>query len=41
MSNVIHGVVHGNTIELKESSGVPDGEEVEVVLKTLGPAALG
>jgi hypothetical protein len=38
MSIVIHGVVHGNTIELKESPGVPDGQEVEVVLKTLEPA---
>jgi len=25
MSTVIQGVVHGNTIELKESAGVPDG----------------
>ncbi len=38
MSIVIHGVVHGNTIELKESSGVPDGQEVEVVVKIVEPA---
>ena len=38
MSIVIHGVVHGNTIELKESSGVPDGHEVEVVLKMVEPS---
>ena len=32
MSVVIHGVIHGKTIELKESPGVPDGQEVEVVV---------
>jgi hypothetical protein len=25
--------VHGNTIELKESSGVPDGQEVEIQMR--------
>jgi hypothetical protein len=30
MGVVIHGVVHGNTIELKGSLGVPDGQEVEL-----------
>jgi hypothetical protein len=38
MSIVIHGVVHGNTIELKESPGVPDGQEVEIVLRTVEAA---
>ena len=38
MSIVIQGVVHGNTIELKESPGVPDGQEVEVVVRALGSA---
>jgi hypothetical protein len=33
MSIVIHGVVHGKTVELRESPGVPDGQEVEVVLR--------
>ncbi len=37
MSIVIHGVVHGNTIELKEPPGVPDGQEVEVVVKPIAP----
>ncbi|MGA2621358.1 MAG: hypothetical protein ABSF26_27350 [Thermoguttaceae bacterium] len=38
MSVVIHGVVRGNTIELKQSPGVPDGQEVEVVVKVVEPA---
>ena len=38
MSIVIHGVVHGKTIELKESPGVPDGQEVEVVVKVVEPS---
>ncbi|MGO8746742.1 MAG: hypothetical protein ACLQNE_12195 [Thermoguttaceae bacterium] len=38
MSIVIHGVVHGNTIELKDSPGVPDGQEVEVLVKVLEPS---
>jgi hypothetical protein len=38
MSIVIHGVVHGNTIELKESPGVPDGQEVELLMRVVEPA---
>ena len=37
MSVAIHGVVHGKTIELKDFPGVPEGQEVEVVLTTLVP----
>jgi hypothetical protein len=37
MSSVIHGIVHGNTIELRESPGVPDGQEVEVVVRAIEP----
>jgi len=37
MSTVIHGVVHGRFIELAESPGVPDGQEVEVVVKAIEP----
>ena len=33
MSTFIHGIVHGNTIELKESPGVPDGQEVEIQVR--------
>ena len=38
MSIVVHGVVRGNTIEFKNSLGVPDGQEVEVVVRAMGPA---
>lgn len=38
MSIVAHGVIHGNTIELKESPGVADGQEVEVVVRVIQPA---
>lgn len=36
MTVVMQGVVHGNTIQLKGSPGVPDGQEVEVVLRAVG-----
>lgn len=35
MSIVVHGVVHGNTIELKEPPGVPDGQEVRVIVTAI------
>ncbi len=38
MTTVIRGVVHGTTIQLKESPGMPDGQEVEVVFRVIGPA---
>jgi hypothetical protein len=38
MSNAIVGVVHGNTIELKEAPGVPEGQEVDVLLRAIEPA---
>lgn len=37
MNKVIHGVVHGRTIELTEDPGVPEGQEVEVVVKSIPP----
>ena len=37
MSTTLHGVVHGRTIELNQSPGVPDGQEVEVVVKAIKP----
>jgi hypothetical protein len=37
MTRIIHGVVHGKTIELKEHPGVADGEEVEVVVRVPTP----
>ena len=38
MDKVLHGVVHGKTIELNEAPGVADGQEVEVVVKFSMPA---
>ncbi|MGA2067402.1 MAG: hypothetical protein ABSG86_20695 [Thermoguttaceae bacterium] len=38
MSTVIHGIVRGRTIELKEPAGVPDGQEVEVVVRAIETA---
>jgi hypothetical protein len=38
MNKVLHGVVHGKTIELSESPGMADGQEVEVVVKFSMPS---
>lgn len=35
MTKTIHGKVHGKTIELDEDLGVPEGQEVEITLKTV------
>jgi len=32
-SNVHHGVVHGKMIELTDSLGLPDGQEVRVIVE--------
>jgi len=32
MNNIAHGIVHGNTIELKEIPGISDGQEVRAIL---------
>jgi hypothetical protein len=32
MNKIVHGIVHGNTIELKENPGISDGQEVRVIL---------
>lgn len=32
MTKAVHGTIHGNTIELDEDLGIPDGEEVDVIL---------
>jgi len=37
MSQVIHGRVHGTTIELYQPLGIPDGQEVELTLQTVPP----
>jgi hypothetical protein len=33
MTEVIHGVVHGRTIQLAQDPGIDDGREVEVILR--------
>ena len=38
MTKIIHGRVHGKTIELDEELGVADGQEVEVQVKIVQPA---
>lgn len=38
MLKAAHGVIHGNTIELTEHLGLADGEQVEVVVKSVGKA---
>jgi hypothetical protein len=37
MTRTIHGKVHGRTIELDEDLGVPEGQDVEIQLKIIGP----
>ena len=38
MTKVLHGVVHGHTIELSETPGLADGQEVEVVVRFSKPS---
>jgi hypothetical protein len=37
MTQVMHGIVHGRTIELAQATGVPDGQVVEVVIRPITP----
>ena len=37
MSDVIHGVIHGKTIELERDLGLADGQVVEVVVRAAAP----
>lgn len=34
---VLKGVVHGKTIELQVDSGLPDGQEVDVIVQPTAP----
>jgi hypothetical protein len=36
-SNVHRGVVHGKTIELDEETGLPDGQEVSIMVQPVKP----
>lgn len=38
MNKVLHGIVHGQTIELREPAGLADGQEVEVVVRFSMPS---
>lgn len=33
VNHILHGVIRGRTIELAEDSGLPDGQQVEVVVR--------
>lgn len=37
MTKIVHGRVHGKTIELDEELGVAEGQEVEVQVKLVPP----
>jgi hypothetical protein len=39
MTNMLHGKVHGRTIELDQDPGVADGQEVEVQMKIIQMSA--
>jgi hypothetical protein len=36
MSKIVHGTVHGKTIELDQEVGVPDRQKVEVAIQIIG-----
>ena len=36
MVKSLHGIVHGKSIELSEDLGLADGQQVEVVVKSVG-----
>jgi hypothetical protein len=35
MTKIVHGIVHGKTIELDEDPGVPEGQDVEVQINVI------
>lgn len=37
MTKIVHGIVHGKTIELDEELGVAEGQEVEVQVTIVQP----
>ena len=39
MSQVMHGIVHGKTIEFDREVGVPEGQEVEVLIRAVTDAS--
>ena len=39
MLKTIHGIIHGNTIELNENPGIAEGQMVELTIKAVPPRA--
>lgn len=39
MMKLVEGIVHGKTIEVAEDLGIPDGQKVELIVKTPGGTA--
>lgn len=37
MTKTVHGFIRGKTIQLTEEVGLPEGQEVEVLVKTIPP----
>lgn len=35
MTKTVHGVIHGRTIELAEDLGIAEGQQVEIIVKTV------
>jgi hypothetical protein len=35
MTRIMHGIIRGRTIELDQEAGVPEGQEVEVAIRTI------
>ena len=35
MNKIAHGIIHGNTIELRDNPGFQEGQEVEVYVKAI------
>lgn len=35
MTKTMLGIIHGKTIELQQETGVPDGQEVEIVIRSI------
>ncbi|MGD9646112.1 MAG: hypothetical protein AB7U73_10410 [Pirellulales bacterium] len=36
-NQILHGVIRGRTIELAEDAGLPDGQQVEIVVRAPEP----
>jgi hypothetical protein len=37
MSNLLHGIIHGKTIQLDEDPGIGEGQPVQVVVQPAAP----